>query len=190
MHEMSLLLEAGKAMNSEIELPAVLRTILRSSMDLLEGDSGAIMLLESDDELVTVIARGDHVVGKRLTVGSGDIGQVAMTRRPRLMRMSFSELPDRFDPGETSRPLRHRLALCVPLESHGAFYGVLIVEAGGDRRYSEYDLKAASLFAEQAAGAIANSRRFESERLRVDRAELAAEFRTLYDASVVERSTP
>ncbi len=53
VHEMSLLLEAGKAMNSEIELPAVLRTILRSSMDLLEGDSGAIMLLESDDELVT-----------------------------------------------------------------------------------------------------------------------------------------
>ncbi len=39
------------------------------------------------------------------------------------MWMSFSELPDRSDPGDTSDPSPHRLALCVPLESHGAFYG-------------------------------------------------------------------
>ena len=42
---MSLLLEAGKAMNSVLELPAVLETILRSAMDLLSGESGSIMLL-------------------------------------------------------------------------------------------------------------------------------------------------
>jgi two-component system, OmpR family, sensor histidine kinase KdpD len=46
LHEMSLLLEAGKAMNSVLELPAVLETILRSAMDLLGGKSGSIMLLE------------------------------------------------------------------------------------------------------------------------------------------------
>ena len=84
--EMSLLLEAGKAMNSVLELPAVLETILRSAMDLLSGESGSIMLLEKQDELVTVLARGnDAAVGRRAKVGWGVAGQVAETREALLI---------------------------------------------------------------------------------------------------------
>ena len=48
LHEVSLLLDAGKAMNSVLELPAVLNSILASAIELLDGRSGSIMLREGE----------------------------------------------------------------------------------------------------------------------------------------------
>ena len=45
LHEVSLLLNAGKAMNSILELDSVFEVILRSATDLLAGMSGSIMLV-------------------------------------------------------------------------------------------------------------------------------------------------
>ena len=59
LHEVSLLLDAGKAMNSVLELPAVLDLILRSAIDLLDGRSGSIMLREGD-ELVSACVQGNE----------------------------------------------------------------------------------------------------------------------------------
>jgi hypothetical protein len=66
LHEVTLLLEAGKAMNAELELPAVIETILRSATDLLDANGGSVMLRE-DDDLVAVSVRGrDEARGTRL----------------------------------------------------------------------------------------------------------------------------
>ncbi|MGH2679306.1 MAG: GAF domain-containing protein [Actinomycetota bacterium] len=177
LHEMSLLLEAGKAMNSVLELPAVLETILRSAMDLLSGQSGSIMLLESSDTLVAVLARGnDEAIGRRVVVGSGIAGRVAATREALLIEGQADQAEF---PGLTPREQRVLSALSVPLVSRDKLLGVLNVNAGPDRPYSVYDLQAASIFAEQAAGAIANARLYETERMNADRATIAREFGAL-----------
>jgi two-component system sensor histidine kinase KdpD len=177
LHEMSLLLEAGKAMNSVLELPAVLETILRSAMDLLDGKSGSIMLLESSDTLVTVLARGNDVaVGRRVNVGAGIAGKVAETREALLIEGQAN--PSEF-PGLDQREQRVLSALSIPLVSRGRLFGVINVNAGTDRAYTVYDLQAASIFAEQAAGAIANARLYETERMNTERAELVKEFGAL-----------
>lgn len=177
LHEMSLLLDAGKAMNSVLELPAVLETILRSAMDLLSGESGSIMLLETPDDLVAVLARGNDIaVGRRVRVGSGIAGRVAATREALLIEGQAD--PSQF-PGLTQREQQVMSALCVPLVSRDKLLGVLNVNANSDRRYTVYDLQAASLFAEQAAGAIANARLYETERMHAFRAELGKEFGAL-----------
>jgi two-component system sensor histidine kinase KdpD len=54
--------------------------------------------------------------------------------------------------------------MSVPLEARGELVGVLNVNADLDRDFSEYDLRALALFAEQAAGAIANANLYETER--------------------------
>jgi two-component system, OmpR family, sensor histidine kinase KdpD len=165
LHEVSLLLDAGKAMNSVLELPAVLETILRSAMDLLDARSGSIMLLEKPDELVVVLARGNEAaVGGRVRVGSGIAGRVAQTREALLIdgRADKSSFP-----GLSEREEEVESALSVPLVNRNVLFGVLNVNAGPDRQYSEYDLRALSLFAEQAAVAIANSRLYETERQHV-----------------------
>jgi hypothetical protein len=177
LHEMSLLLEAGKAMNSVLELPAVLETILRSAMDLLLGESGSIMLLETPDDLVAVLARGNDIaVGKRVRVGSGIAGRVAATREALLIEGQAD--PSQF-PGLTPREQQVVSALSVPLVSRDKLFGVLNVNASSDRRYTVYDLQAASLFAEQAAGAIANARLYETERMHALQAQLGKEFGAL-----------
>jgi two-component system sensor histidine kinase KdpD len=178
LHEMSLLLEAGKAMNSVLELPAVLETILRSAMDLLSGESGSIMLLETPDDLVAVLARGNDVaVGRRVRVGSGIAGRVAATREALLIEGQAD--PSQF-PGLEERDQRVMSALSVPLVSRDQLFGVLNVNASPARHYTVYDLQAASLFAEQAAGAIANARLYETERMHAMRAELGKEFGALH----------
>jgi two-component system sensor histidine kinase KdpD len=178
LHEMSLLLEAGKAMNSVLELPAVLETILRSAMELLSGASGSVMLLETTDDLVAVLAHGNDVaVGRRVRVGSGIAGRVAATREALLIEGQAD--PTQF-PGLTQREQQVMSALSVPLVSRDKLFGVLNVNAGAGRRYTVYDLQAASLFAEQAAGAIANARLYETERLHALQAELGREFGALH----------
>jgi GAF domain-containing protein len=182
LEHMSLLLEAGKAVNSVLELPAVLETILRSSMKLLFGQSGSIMVLDKPDELVAVISRGaDDAVGRRVRVGSGIAGRVAATREGLLI----ADAPDPVAfPGLTESERNICSAISVPLVNRNALFGVLNVHAGPDRRYTEYDLQALSLFAEQAAGALANARLYETERKHLERAELAREFGALHEAEV------
>jgi GAF domain-containing protein len=81
----------------------------------------------------------------------------------------------------TEREREVHSALSVPLVSRDVLFGVLNVNAGAGRRYTEYDLQVVSLFAEQAAGAIRNARLYETERMHVARAELVREFGTMYE---------
>jgi signal transduction histidine kinase len=64
--------------------------------------------------------------------------------------------------------------MSVPLEAKGELLGVLNLNViGGPRRYNEYDLRAASLFAEHAAMAIRHARVLRREReMRLHIAEL------------------
>ncbi|MDP9388451.1 MAG: EAL domain-containing protein [Actinomycetota bacterium] len=64
LRELALLLEAGKAMNSLLELPQVLAAILRSAVELLGAANGSVMLLhEGGTELRSVCWFGDDAAG-------------------------------------------------------------------------------------------------------------------------------
>jgi len=164
LHEVSLLLDAGKAMNSVLELNAVLDVILRSALDLLKGKSGSVMLAEGDALVASCVRGNEAARGRRVRIGKGIAGRVAETREPLLIDgtagpADFADLGPREQSVESS--------MCVPLLSRGELLGVLSVNADPDRAFTEYDLRALSLFAEQAAGAIANARLYESERANV-----------------------
>jgi GAF domain-containing protein len=147
-------------------------------MQLISGDCGSVMLLETTDDLVAVLAHGNDVaVGMRVRVGSGIAGRVAATREALLIEGQAD--PSQF-PGLTPREQQVVSALSIPLVSRDKLFGVLNVNASSDRRYTVYDLQAASLFAEQAAGAIANARLYETERMHALRAELGKEFGALH----------
>jgi len=164
LHEVSLLLDAGKAINSVLELHSVLDVILRSSLDLLEGRSGSIMLVEGD-ELVATSVRGNAVAQDvRIPIGDGIAGRVAVTRDALLINGAPD--PTEF-PGLGVRTDEVDSALSVPLLSRGELLGVLNVNADGQKEFTEYELRALSLFAEQAAAAISNARLYEAERSHV-----------------------
>ena len=63
LHEVSLLLDAGKQMNAHLEMDELLDTILRSACELLDATGGSVMLVEETD-LVTVCALGRDAAGR------------------------------------------------------------------------------------------------------------------------------
>jgi putative methionine-R-sulfoxide reductase with GAF domain len=164
LHEASLLLEAGRAMNSVLDLPELLQTVLRSACDLLDANGGSIMLVEGD-ELVTLCVRGrQEAVGARLKLGEGVAGHVALRREPVLIEGHVD--PTEF-PGLADRDPYVESAMSLPLIHRDEVVGVLNVNAAADYAFTEYDLRAVAVFAEQAASAVANARLYEAERAHV-----------------------
>jgi two-component system sensor histidine kinase KdpD len=164
LREVELLLDAGKAMNDALELSVVLNTILGSAVELLDGDSGSVMLLEAD-ELVVASAQGNaYAADSRVRLGEGISGHVAQTREALLVHGKAS--PTDF-PGLLPHAKPVGSAISAPLIHRELLLGVLNVNASGDRVFSEFDLRAVSLFAEQAAASIANARLYEVERAHV-----------------------
>jgi putative methionine-R-sulfoxide reductase with GAF domain len=164
LHEASLLLDAGRAMNSVLDLPELLQTVLRSACELLDANGGSVMLVDGD-ELVTLCVRGrEEAVGARLRLGEGVAGHVALRREPVLIDGYVD--PKEF-PGLADREPYVESAMSLPLIHRDEVVGVLNVNAAAGRAFTEYDLRAVAVFAEQAATAVANARLYEAERAHV-----------------------
>jgi diguanylate cyclase (GGDEF)-like protein len=152
LKELAMLYEAGKAMNSVLVVDDVLRLILSSAFELLNASSGSIMLLDEAGELLAVCEAGD--VSSLLELGGSIAGRVVRDREPLLVQGTVSEKGQ----PETGS------AVCVPLIHRGHVLGVINLFGAPGVVYSEYDLRAVSLFAEHAAIAVANARLYEAER--------------------------
>jgi diguanylate cyclase (GGDEF)-like protein len=163
LREVSTLLEAGKAMNVVLDLQEVLETILDCAHELLSGHDSSVMLVHGEDELRTVCSKGESAArGARTKFGEGIAGRVASTREPLLINGVI-------DPGRRSRESRTQppptSSLSVPLIHRDVLLGVLNINAVEGFAYNPHQLRALSLFGEQAAAAIANARLFEEQRL-------------------------
>ena len=175
LHEISALLDAGRAVNSTLELDRVLDSILSGATELLPAASGTVMLLEEGDLVVAAAVGKDGVVGLRSAVGDGIAGHVARTRQALLL--DGRATPGMF-PGLAPRPEQPaghvRSSLCVPLVDRDELLGVLNLSAPVEGDFSEYDLRAVSLFAEQAATAISKARLYERSRRQAEQLAHAA----------------
>ena len=163
LREVSTLLEAAKAMNLVLDLEEVLRTILECANELLDTHDGSIMLVHGDGELRTVSASGSSGArGARLKFGEGVAGQVAQTREPVLVTGVLE--PERWPAGSgAAQPPTSSMS--VPLVYRDVLLGVLNVNAAPGSAYTRHQLRALSLFGEQAAASIANARLYEEQRL-------------------------
>jgi len=164
LRELSLLLQAGKAMNAVLELDAVLDVILRSSLELLQGTSGSIMLVDGDDLVARCVHNNPEALGRRVPIGEGIAGRVARSKDPLLIH--GTPTAQEF-PGLDARASSVDSAMSVPLVNRDQLLGVLNLNADAEHSFTAYDLRALSLFAEQAAVAIANARLFDAERAHV-----------------------
>jgi signal transduction histidine kinase len=166
LKELATLCAVGKAVNSVLDLEAVLDIILSSACELLHGESGSVMLLDGPDQLrsVCVLGNNEHAADARVQIGEGVAGHVAQSREPMLITGPADR--HRF-PRATPRDTPVPSAVSVPLMNRGNLLGVLNVNSG-DRMFTEYDLRALVLFAEHAAMSIANARLYQVERSHVE----------------------
>jgi diguanylate cyclase (GGDEF)-like protein len=163
LREISALLEAGKAMNLDLDLSEVLHTILTSALELLAGRDASIMLLQGDGELRTVAAsEASFAIGARVRLGESIAGRVAASREPLMVQGALADGTG----GRSRRPdTPEESAMSVPLVHRESVVGVLNINARAGRVYTGHDLRALGIFGEQAAAAIAHARLYEAQRL-------------------------
>lgn len=171
LKELSALADAGKAINSILELDDVLGIILSAALGLLGGSEGSIMLMDEDGEHLELYTfRGStdrYKPSIRVPVDQGIAGHVVQNREP----LVISGTPDPGDfPGWIEKKVPIHSAMCVPLISRGEVLGVLnINDTVGGRDFNDYDVRTLKLFADHASVAISNARMFETEKDHVNR---------------------
>lgn len=171
LKELSALADAGKAINSILELDDVLGIILSAALGLLGGSEGSIMLMDEDAEHLELYSfRGStdrYRPDMRIPADQGIAGHVVQNREP--LVIAGTPDPEEF-PGWIEKKVPIHSAMCVPLISRGVVLGVLnINDTIGGRDFNDYDVRTLKLFADHASVAISNARMFETEKDHVNR---------------------
>ncbi len=192
IRDLAALTRVGRVVNSVLTLSEVLETILDALFELTGAVSGSVMLRDGDD-LRIAASVGEHPapIGETIRLGSGVAGWVAANREPILIngRLVSDQFPGR---GERSEDTEPGSSVVAPLVTGDEVVGVLAVERSPDsEEFREGELRSVAVFAEQAATAVRNARRYEEERASVERLADVLEQRAEFVATLVhELRTP
>ena len=157
--EVRTLLGVAKALNSSLGLDVVLSRIVDAATGMLFAERGEVLL--TDGEILRVVATSgpDGELGGELAFNETPAGQAART----------------WELVSTPGTEEHPPAIYAPILHAQQLLGVLAVVGHRSRPFSDYDTRAALLFAEQAAFAIASTHRAEASKWEeAERAELTS----------------
>jgi GAF domain-containing protein len=151
---------------SEISAPSnhnrLLDMILTSAAHVISADSGALFLVDTENEELSFAAalgpKADEVLKLRVPLGHGIAGLVAVSGQPMAISDASNDPRQAADIAETVGYMPHSI-LCVPLFYDEQVIGVLeLLDKRGAPSFSPDDINQLSIFAEQAAVAIEQSR--------------------------------
>jgi signal transduction histidine kinase len=156
------LLDVAQAVNSTLQLPAVLNLILDKTIAVIGAEAGCVMTLdESSGELQVRAARGrraGETFDRPVKLGEGIAGWVALYGQPLLLRDGVRD--SRFHTICQRDDVRH--ALCVPLQADGTVEGVLCLSNRvGPGSFTEEDLRLLTATGHLATLAIRGAELYE-----------------------------
>jgi PAS domain S-box-containing protein len=163
--ELALLNQVRTALASELDLPALFRTVVEAIADTYGYTLVSLYLLQ-DDVLVLQHQVGYDQVIERISIAQGVAGRVARTAEPVLLEdvradATFLEAIE----GVVSE-------VCVPLFDQGRVVGILNVESSKGMALGEVDLRLMTALSEHISVAIGRARLYtevqESEDRYVD----------------------
>lgn len=184
VQDLATLSKVGHVVNSVLNLDEVLGVVLDGAFELTGSRSGSVMLLDGS-ELVVAASQGSNPapLGIRQPLDAGVAGWVASHREPILIngRLSRDQLPNLRDRGRGEGS-----SVVAPLVLADELVGVLTLErAPTAPAFTDWELRAVSLFAAHAATAVAHARRYDEQRGTVDRLAETLERRSEHVASLV-----
>ena len=154
----------------QLDVPRMLYTVIRCGMELLQVDSGAIVLLDEDRGVFTLRAAvhlAGAVEGTPVPAGDGIVGRVVREKH-------FVMLvePPLFDAADLNAAGYAR-AFGSPVVLEGKVFGVLHLQTRDDqRRLTRWEEEALEVLTQQLAVALRNVRLFEESEKRARRLEL------------------
>jgi PAS domain S-box-containing protein len=158
---------------AHLTLEDLLGELMRAIVDVLEADTGAILLREDEVLVVRASIGFDRTPGRAvgIPIGAGIAGSVAASRQ--------SLIVEDLDEAELASPaLRERgihSLVAIPLIVADDVIGVVHVGAEQPRKFGADDARLLQLLADRIGLAINQSRLFEAERMSRDRLAFLAE---------------
>ena len=158
---------------SELEVDRLLRRILRSAINAVEGQAGALLLLEPGEEcLVFAVVEGgggEALVGRRMRCDRGVAGWVVVNQEP-LIVPDVNEDDRHFAEISTGVNFQVQSLMCVPLAARGKIIGAIqVLNKVQGHRFDGDDLDILASFAAQSAVAIENARLYQDLKRERDR---------------------
>jgi PAS domain S-box-containing protein len=156
--ELEALHEASLDLVSRLELPDLLRAVVRRAIEFLEVDRGGFLLYDEsrdDLELIAAVGPDRDRIGARVKMGEGAWGRAAQSSKPLVVTdyLAWQGRSAQFESAGTFNTLN------VPLRRGDNLLGVLYLDAlGSHRQFGDRDFRLATPFANQAAIAIENAR--------------------------------
>ncbi len=178
--ELRALVQVSRAVNSTLDLAAVLNQVMDHIIELTGAERAFLMLLNESGELEFKVARNldrETIAGSSFEISRSIVRTVATEGQP--VVTTNAQADPRFSSQESVIGYNLRSILCVPLRVRDKITGVIYADSRirtglfGD---SDRDLLAA--FADQAAIAIDNARLFEQVKLQL---EQISEMKALMD---------
>jgi diguanylate cyclase (GGDEF)-like protein len=156
---------------AQLDLPKLLDALVERAAQLLGGTDGQIILYEDEtNELVLQASYNvaDDHIGRRVRLGQGMAGRVALTKQPMLVD-DYLTWEGRILNYQGPGPYP---SLSVPMLAGDQLIGVVNVgRRGSHQRFLDEDISRLELFAQQATVAIQNARLLEAARQRAEEAE-------------------
>ncbi|MGQ0602812.1 MAG: GAF domain-containing protein [Anaerolineales bacterium] len=149
--------DIGLELSAQLDLPALLKTLVTSAVRLLDTQMGAFYTHQPEAHRLELAASHQlppYLQGRHVQVGEGLAGRVALSGEP----LIIGDYQTLFDPSERSPLNRVRSVLGVPVQWQGQLLGAVTLIDERPYRYSEFDTEVVRLFADQAAIAIENVR--------------------------------
>ncbi len=165
--------ETGLELTTQLDLPTLLHAIVERAARLLNAPMGALSLLLPDGETLQLIVSYNLppvYIGTRLKLGEGATGMVAVTGQP-LIVDDYEQWPLQ---AEVYRDAPFRSIAAVPIQWRGQVMGVIGVNSPRPNAFLQADTELVSLFADQAAVAIANARQHQELQRRLQESDAIA----------------
>ena len=164
---------AVSGISGVFELDQLLSTALDKALELLDAEKGAIHLLDTDGQQLTLhsqrgLSREYIARYPKLNVGEQAAGRVADIRRP----IVISDAAGGSDAAPIMGGEKFRALVCVPLLSKAGVLGTVTLLDAGHGRFEPVDLGLLDFFARQVAVGMDIARLFAEKERRVQ--ELAA----------------
>src|SRR5438552_2069603 len=154
----------------QLDVSRMLNTVIRCGMELLQMDSGAIVLLDEDRGVFTLRAAvrlPGAVEGDAVSVADGIVGRVV-----RAKRFVMLGEPPLFDLA-TLNAAGYACAFGSPVLLEGKVFGVLHLQTrDNQRRLTRWEEEALEVLSQQLAVALRNVRLFDESEKRARRLEL------------------
>ena len=163
------LVEVSRIVNSTLDLNKLLKIILDTALENVDGDRGTLYMLNAEkNELWSKVFEGEKSIHIELPVGKGIAGKVAETGET--MNIKDASKDDRFNP-EVDRRTNYTTEniLCMPLKNkEGKILGVFQLLNKKNGTFTEQDEEFIDALSIQVSSAIENARLYEQEQKKIE----------------------